>query len=174
MIVPRSRLLLWVALMVLPFSLLGAVEQVCRSFLIVSSRLLILVLSWMLWSAVEPGWNRTGTSPGGAHVEGPRGKIEMRIRKQLQATPLRLGLAFPREIHSAEEMDVLARGNEWSRITWTCQPFKRGNYHLASPPLSKAVSARFLGHSSRQVPTPSEIRVYPNLLTERKIWQPCF
>ncbi|EEF60990.1 DUF58 domain-containing protein [Pedosphaera parvula] len=171
MIVPRSRLLLWVALIVLPFSLLGAVEKSAApfSFVLIAAMILAALLDALL------GRN----SLAGIELQLPLivrmskdrdAKIEIRIKNNSRKPRrLRLGLPFPREIHSPlEEMEVnLPKDEEWSRMTWSCQPIRRGNYRLHSSFVEGISPLGFWG-IRRQLPTPSEIRVYPNLLTERK------
>jgi uncharacterized protein (DUF58 family) len=65
-------------------------------------------------------------------------------------------------------MDVmLPAESEWSRLTWPCTPLKRGKYHLA---VAHVECASPLGFWARRqvLPVASELRVYPNLLSERK------
>ena len=61
------------------------------------------------------------------------GKLELRIRNERRQTKiLRLALALPREIKSAQE-DLrvqLPAGGEWSQLAWPCLPLKRGRYLL--------------------------------------------
>ena len=97
-------------------------------------------------------------------------KVEMRIRNERQTRKtLRLALVFPGEVPPAEaEMEVgLPAGSEWSRLTWLCHPVKRGRYRIQSSCVEGS-SPFGLWAVRRTVPTPSEIRVYPNLMTERK------
>jgi uncharacterized protein (DUF58 family) len=82
---------------------------------------------------------------------------------------LRVALALPREIQTGhEEIDtILPAHSEWSRLTWTCTPLRRGNYQLDA---AFVESGSPLGFWSvrKTIPVQSEIRVYPNLLNERK------
>jgi uncharacterized protein (DUF58 family) len=56
---------------------------------------------------------------------------------------------------------------EWSRLLWTCKPVKRGNYHIDSIYI-EGVSTFGLWAARTMHPVSAEVRVYPNLLTERK------
>lgn len=171
MIVPRSRLLLWVAVIVLPFSILGALVPAAGS---ISMALIVALCVLAFADAIGGGSALSGISihlPEIVRMSRNReAKIELRIRNTPQKTRgLRLALALPREIRSEqEEMDVsLPGGSEWSRVLWNCQPLKRGNYRLQSSYLEGSSPLGFWA-VRRQIASPSEIRVYPNLLTERK------
>ena len=171
MIVPTTRLLQWFALVVLPFALLGALEPAALVISLACIGALILVA---VADAVA-----ARTSLAGIGVELPEvvrmskdreAKIELRVRNERQLQKrLRLAIALPRDIESTQE-DVLVdlpAGSEWSRLAWPCVPRKRGNYSLDA---AYVESASPLGFWSvrKAVPARAEIRVYPNLLTDRK------
>jgi uncharacterized protein (DUF58 family) len=82
---------------------------------------------------------------------------------------LRIALPFPREIRSdCEQMDVvLPAESEWSRLAWSCTPAQRGNYRVQSAYIEGYSPLGFWAVRV-QKPVQSEIRVYPNLLTDRK------
>src|SRR5882757_2455107 len=136
MIVPRSKLLLWVAVIVLPFALLGAVVP--------GATVISLGIIGVLFVAVVVDAIFSSKALAGIHVELPavnrmskdrEAKLEIRIRNecQIQRT-LRIALPLPREIPSeSEQMDVvLPAQSEWSRLVWSCTPAQRGNYRLHS------------------------------------------
>ena len=171
MIVPTTRLLQWFALVVLPFALLGALEPAALVISLACIGALILVA---VADAVA-----ARTSLAGIGVELPEvvrmskdreAKIELRVRNERQLQKrLRLAIALPRDIESTQE-DVLVdlpAGSEGSRLAWPCVPRKRGNYSLDA---AYVESASPLGFWSvrKAVPARAEIRVYPNLLTDRK------
>lgn len=171
MIVPTSRLLFWVAVIVLPFALMVAVVP---ATMMIS---LLFIGGLFLISAADAAGAKTGLT--GISLELPaivrmskdrEAKLEIRIRNEKQTVKkLRFGLAWPREIKSAdEEMETLLPAqSEWSRLTWPCVPLKRGNFRLdwafveTSSPLGLWVARK-------KAPVNSELRVYPNLLGERK------
>ncbi|HVM60815.1 MAG TPA: DUF58 domain-containing protein [Verrucomicrobiae bacterium] len=171
MIVPRSRLLFWVAIVVMPFSLLGAVlpTGTLLSVLVIASLVFLVVLDAALaYNGLQ-----------GIHVKLPdvvrlTKDVENAIDLQIEndrgdSLELRLGLAFPREIASPHE-DLLARvraGTRFSRISWPCTPLQRGIYNLDACYLERASSFGFWSVRTA-VPAHAEIRVYPNLLSERK------
>lgn len=171
MIIPSSRLLLWFALVVPPFALLGAVEPAA---LIVSLACIGALVIFALVDAVA-----ARTSLAGIGVELPKvvrmskdreAKIELRLRNEaMKPLRLRLALAMPRELESPEE-DVrveLPAGSEWSRLAWSCVPRKRGNYLLDAAYVEGASPLGFWA-VRKALPAHAEIRVYPNLLTDRK------
>jgi len=171
MIVPQSRLISWVSLVVLPFAAIAAVvpEAAVLSGLFIAAFVLLALLD----AALAQG------SLEGISIELPAivrlskdraGAIEVHIKNEKQqAKRLRLGLPLPREIASpdADLWTVLPAGHERSRFAWPCTPLKRGNYPLNSCHL-EAASPWGLWAVRARLPTRTELRVYPNLLTERK------
>jgi uncharacterized protein (DUF58 family) len=171
MIVPRSRLLFWVAMIVLPFALLGAVapSATVASLLLIGGFLLFVIVD-----AVGASKSLAGIGVELAAVarmsKDREGKLELRIRNQRQQPKnLRVALALPREIKTeSEEMDIiLPAQTEWSRLAWNCTPLKRGNYKLDSVFVEGNSPLGFWA-ARKTLPVQSEIRVYPNLLDERK------
>lgn len=171
MIVPRNKLLFWVALIVLPCSLLAAVEPgaVTVSFCCMGGLAALAFLD-----ALGAGKGLAGIElrlPDVVRMSRNRtAKVELRIRNQPQKQrTLRLALALPGEIRP-EKTELEARlpaGSEWSRLEWLCHPARRGRFEITE---SYAEGTSPLGFWAvrRTLPTPSEVRVYPNLLTERK------
>ena len=171
MIVPQNRLLLWFAVIVLPFALLIAVEP--------AAGVVSLALIGAFVIAVLADAAGTRTSLAGISVALPEivrmskdreAKLELRIRNERQDTrTLRVALGLPREIQSPQE-DVqvaLPSDTEWSRLTWPCLAQKRGSYRINTAHLE--ASSRFGFWSVRKtVPVSTELRVYPNLFAERK------
>jgi uncharacterized protein (DUF58 family) len=98
------------------------------------------------------------------------GEFEVHVENEMmQRRRIRLGLAFPKGILStANEREVYLPADSTAFVVpWPCKGLKQGRYVL---------DRYFLGTSSllglwalrRSVPTHLEIRVYPNLMTERK------
>ncbi len=98
------------------------------------------------------------------------GDVDIYVRNdRRRAQRLRIGLAFPREIGS--ELDsvhtVAPPDTQVAHLAWSVKPSRRGNYRLdrvymESPSPLGLWSIR--GSSEVQ----SELRVYPNLVTERR------
>lgn len=82
---------------------------------------------------------------------------------------LRLGLPWPRDIDTEEDelTTILPAEAESARVPWNFVPRKRGKYLLERCHL-EGQSPLGLWNIRRPSPISSEIRVYPNLLTERK------
>ena len=135
MIVPQSRLLLWVTVIVLPFAVVAAV--VPEAAVLAGLFIVAVVVLALLDAALAQG------SLEGISIELPavvrlskdrEGAIEVHItNEKQQAKRVRLGLPLPREIASPDEdlWTVLPAGSERSRLAWPCTPLKRGNYPLA-------------------------------------------
>jgi len=171
MIVPHNRLLFWVAVIILPGSLLAAIEPATAWFFFGGTGVLFLL-------AILDALNAR-RSLSGISVEAPsvvrtsqdrEAKLPLRICNQRQTSrQLRLGLPLPGAIQPKQEdmWIALPAGAEWSQMDWTCWPRKRGKYRLASACLEGTSPFGFWG-VRKQVALDCEIRVYPNLLTERK------
>jgi uncharacterized protein (DUF58 family) len=168
---PRSRLLFSFSAVVLPLTLVVAAVP-GQSYL--CSGLAAIFLMIVVSDAVSARRSLAGIGvalPTVVRMSKDReGKIEVRIQNQHgRVRSLRLALGLPAEIPpTAEEMDILLpEGLEWSRLLWTCTPVKRGNYHIDSIYI-EGVSTFGLWAARKMHPVSAEIRVYPNLLTERK------
>jgi uncharacterized protein (DUF58 family) len=171
MIVPRTRLLFWVAAVVLPFALLGAVSPAAAgiSLAFIGGFFLLVVADGV--GAMRSLAGIGIELPAIARMsKGREAKLELRIRNERQQSrQLRVALAWPRQIQSSDEhMDaILPAQSEWSRLAWTCTPLKRGNFQLASAFIESGSPFGFWA-MRKMLPVQSEIRVYPNLLSERK------
>src|SRR2546421_5515212 len=102
MIVPCSRLLLWVSVVVLPFSLLGAVEPSAGviSFGAIGLLALIVLIDGMRAPIALHGISVTLAEVTRMSKD-REGRLELRIRNEKQrAGELRLALAMPPEIES--------------------------------------------------------------------------
>jgi uncharacterized protein (DUF58 family) len=171
MLVPRTRLILWITLIVLLFTAVAAT---------------LPTLSWLaaifigglgflvIFDAVTARGGLGGVRvilPEVVRLQKDRlGTVEVRIQNDAQdARRLRIGFAFPREIKPASEdrEALLPAGAPVSRLDWAVTPARRGQYFVERVYL-EAVSpfgfwAARTSHALR-----SELRVYPNLFDERK------
>jgi len=171
MIVPRSRLLFWVAAVVLPFALIGAVSPPALGVALLCIGGLAAVV---LVDAISAGKSLAGIGvklPTVARMSKDReSTLELHIRNERQRQRnLRVALAWPREIQAASETvdAVLPSQSEWSRLAWSCTPRQRGNYRLDAAYVEGSSPIGFWS-VRKTVPVQSEIRAYPNLLNERK------
>ncbi len=174
MIVPSSRLLFWVAGVTLPAALLVAAEPA-------AAPISILLAAGLAAAAIADAWGAR-RSLAGVGIELPSvtrmskdrpGLLDVRIHNEVESRrngrPLRVALNWPLEVApSTDVLDlVLPAQPGWSKLSWTCSPVQRGRYQIDSA-FVEANSPLGLWASRRRVPVQSEIRVYPNLLTERK------
>ena len=171
MIVPRNRLLFWVGVGVVPFA--TAATLVPSLLMPVGAVLALFALLVTLDATLGFG------SLDGIGVEPPEvvrltkdreGLIEFLISNTTQKPMvLRLGLAFPQEIQSPQTdlLTQLPAGSAGARVTWPCTGTRRGAYRLER---CYVEGASPMGFWSVRAATPmeSELRVYPNLLPERK------
>lgn len=171
MIVPRNRLLFWVAAVVLPFAFLAAVAPDATGIALLFTGGLFLTAAADAYGARKSLDGIGVELPPVARMSKDReARLEVRIRNGPQrGRSLRLGLPWPREIKAvSEEMDaVLPAQSEWSRLAWPCTPLKRGNYRLAQA-FVEGTSPLGFWSARKSVPVQSEVRVYPNLLNERR------
>jgi uncharacterized protein (DUF58 family) len=171
MIVPQTRLLFWFAAIALPFSVLGAVYP--AAWLISIS----LILGMLLLAVVDAGLAVTRLE--GIGVELPAvvrlskdraASFPLLVTNSSQAARrLRLGLALPSGVTSAkEEFDAsLPAGADRAQVDWPCLPLRRGRMEIREVRLETGSPLGFWA-LRKAVRTRCELRVYPNLLNERK------
>ena len=171
MLVPRTRLLVWFALVVVPFATVaGALPP--ASFL--SAAILIVFAIVVTFDALAVRGRLAGIAVVVPELirlqKDRRGVIETRIgNKSMAAQPLRIGLPLPPEIATDDEARsvLLPAGAPWSRFEWPCTPAQRGQFFLERAYLEASSPLDFWAIRST-VPIRSELRVYPNLFEERK------
>ncbi|HEY0551120.1 MAG TPA: DUF58 domain-containing protein, partial [Verrucomicrobiae bacterium] len=171
MIVPRTRLLLWFAIIVVPFATLaGVVPSVAAvSFAAIALFVLTAAVDACLMSGNLGGVSLELTPLLRVTQERPF-FISVRLRNPSQrARTVRLALAFPPELlPGTEEITVdLPAQSEWSAFDWNCSAAKRGKFQVASARLEAASPFGFWSRW-KTIPVSSEVRVYPNLARERK------
>lgn len=171
MIAPRNRLLFWVAAIVLPFALLAAVAPA-------SGTMALLLVGGLCLAAILDAVGAR-QSLDGIRIELPSvvrmsrdraARLELRIFNPRQRKKtLRLAFAWPPELKPADdEIDTaLPADSEWSRLALSCTPLQRGRFELKAAFIESASPFGFWA-ARKTVDVQSEIRVYPNLLTERK------
>ena len=171
MIVPRARLLFWVASAVLPFALLGALAPASAGLALL---VVLLVLGLAAADAVA-GWRGVrglaAELPPVVRLAKDRpGGVSLRLYNPVAvARPLKVALAWPAEIApESETTDTLLPAQAgWTRITLNCTPRQRGRYAFTATYLEDASPLGFWA-VRKTVPGRSELHVYPNLLPERK------
>ncbi|GMW03739.1 MAG: hypothetical protein AMXMBFR84_48730 [Candidatus Hydrogenedentota bacterium] len=189
MIVPRTRLLFWVAVIAVPMSVLAVppaetglgiegLPQAMDRFAQQGHLLAIGLIGGLVLLAVFDAALAFG-SLNGVRAELPEVARLTKDREgtlpvHLFAAPgkrrlLRLGLAFPPEITTPSETieTEIAGTTAAASVTWPCTATRRGRYILDRVYLEGSSPLGFWAVRS-SVPTQSEVRVYPNLMHERR------
>ncbi len=171
MIVPRNRLLFWIAIVVLPFALLGAAVPAALGLSFAAIIALVLLAGVDALLAPRALSGITVSLPDIVRMSKDReGAVAIRIRNERQrARTLRVGFPIPPQIEPVQENELIAlpADTEWSQFQWKCRPVARGSYLLRSVFLEGASPFGFWAIRERQAAT-AEIRVYPNLTAERR------
>ena len=169
--VPTYRLLIFVGLILLPFTLLMLVfETVAVPAIVLSAAILVVVLM----DAFRSRRRLEGISVLSPEVvrvsKGRESNFALQIENAIGIVRrIRLGFAFPPEIYTpAVELKVeLPENNPDSSIDWPIKGLKQGRYAVDLCYLEAASSWGFWSvRSALQINL--EIRVYPNLFEERK------
>lgn len=171
MIVPGSRLLFWAALTVVPFAMvITLIPATAWLACLLLAGFVVLVVADALIAARPLAGVSLALAPVIRLTKDRAGKFELRIQNPAgHPVKIRLGLAFPPELNAAPDyLDVaLPGGSEWSQAVWACRPDRRGRFPLTEVYLEAGSPLGFWDYRRCQ-PLQSEVRVYPNLLTDRK------
>jgi uncharacterized protein (DUF58 family) len=171
MIVPGSRLLTWMILLVIPFGGVGIAlpsAGMIASLLVAGFALIVLADAAVSWRCL----NGLSVAGGGiVRLSKNRGGHFLLVLKNdgTKLSKVQVGLAFPAGIHSPQEKCSVALppDDPVSQIAWSCIAVNRGVYRL-DPCYLEAASKLGFWTIRRAKPLDLEIRVYPNILTERK------
>jgi uncharacterized protein (DUF58 family) len=170
MVAPRSRLILAVSA-ALPLALVAAIAPSSGPICVFLAGVLVLIATA---DAVAAGRSLDGIGielPAVARMSKDRkAALDVRVRnEQTRQRTLRIALGLPLEVQAeVDEVDVLLPGESvWSNLTWTCLARKRGRYSVSAAYI-EGISRLGFWVTRREIPVQSEIRVYPNLLSERK------
>lgn len=171
MIVPSGRLLFWVALLALPAVLLASTLPATApvAYGLVALLAMAVVLDLAFCSGRFQGLSIEATGLTRLSSERP-GHIDLTLRNRARwGRRIRLGLPFPLEIKSEHEiLEVrVAADHETFHLRWPVCATRRGRYwidacyaELDSPIGFWSIRRRFA--------LSAEVRVYPNLLRERR------
>ncbi|HRI86799.1 MAG TPA: DUF58 domain-containing protein, partial [Candidatus Hydrogenedentes bacterium] len=171
MIVPRTRLLLLTALIVLPFAVVSVFEP-SASLIAFAGISLLFVLAVIDAAMCYGRLNGLAFAlPETVRLTKDReGLVPITILNESGRThDLRVGVAFPREILSERpDLLTLAPGSmPATQVEWPITPLKRGNYPIERIYVEGASPLGLWGIRGMR-PVNSELRVYPNLLGERR------
>ena len=170
MIVPRTRLLAWFAIIAVPFATLGGVVSEAAPFAVVAIGLFVVlaIIDAFLATGLLKGFAMELTPLVRATQERPF-KIGARLQNPSQrARTLRVALAFPPEVTpDVDDLTVaLPAESEWSVFDWNASSAKRGRMMIQSARLEATSPIGFWAHW-KTLPVTCEIRVYPNLARDR-------
>lgn len=177
MIVPATRLLIWVAALVVPLTTLLGIFP--RSLPLTGPLLLVVLLVVLIDAARAIGRldGITLSVPAVNRLTRDRsGDILLTISSS-EARPrrLRVGLPLPEICEDETEELQLQVGAESgdATVSWTCRPLRRGRYPLTVGCLG-SWSPLGLWEVHRRQPLAGELRIYPNLAHERRTLAPFF
>jgi uncharacterized protein (DUF58 family) len=172
MIIPRTRLLVWVAIVVLPFGVAVAITPHAWPVAVIAivcltvvagvdasvSRSLLSRVSVKLPQVMRFSKDRPGRLP-----------LQFENESGQSVEKLRVGLPWPREIDAQiDEMFVaLPADGQRSEVEWPCVPRQRGRYPLENLFIETPSRLGFWA-MRKTAAVSSELRVYPNLLSERR------
>lgn len=171
MIVPRNRLIFWTGMVAVPFAALAAAIPAQEELSLAAVGLLLVI------ALIDASLSSMGLQ--GLAVEFPpvirlsrgrEGAINFIVENKTAKTrKLRLGLAFPPELSPKGEDLLLELPKESPRslFHWGCVPSRRGSYFFDRCYIEGKSPLGFWA-VRKTVPINSEIRVYPDLLAERK------
>lgn len=171
MLVPRTRLIVWVAVVGLPCAVAsGAGEWVAWAAWALAAVLgLVAVLDagiglgrvHSLEVRLPEVVRLAKDRPGGVPVH--LGNRHLRSRR------VRLGIGWPAAIQAPDDLctELGPTGSGWARLTWPCTARRRGCYRLAQVRLETASPLGLWAIRATQA-TETELRVYPNLHRERR------
>ena len=171
MLSPSSRLIWWVTLLVVPFATIAGVLPVYAPFAMLAICGFVTAVLFDALYAFRAVQGLGVECAGTVRLSKDRpGELDLIFKNEAPSNRLlRLGLPLPREIESPQE-DLLAEipgGGKMSRVGWPCTPRERGNYPLERCHVEGGSPLGFW--SARTVlPLHTELRVYPDLMKERK------
>ncbi len=171
MLAPRSRLIWWVTLLVVPFATVAGILPSAAPFaalLLCAFIVAVLVDALLAFRAVQD-WSVACPEP--VRLSKDRaGGLELLFTNATPASRvLRFGLPLPREIESPQEdlLVEIAGAGKTSCVNWPCTPRRRGNYRLEHCHIEGASPLGFWS-ARAALPMRTELRVYPDLMKERK------
>ena len=168
---PSSRLLLWFALIVVPFATVGPLVPGALPVAAAAVGAFALIV---VFDAVQAGRGLRGVRlvlPALVRLQKDRaGRVEVVIRRERSPRQLfRIGLVVGESILPEEEEHTVsvAAGLTDAKLEWRCTPRARGKFFIREAVAEVASPLGFwLGRMRQEAAC--ELRVYPNLFAERK------
>ena len=171
MIVPRANLLWWAGGCLLPLSVVAAIypDQAPLAWTGAGLLMLVPVLD-ALWAGGSLRGLEVGLGELVRLTKDAEGRIEVRILNKSGARRrIRLALSLPAELGCrGDDLETdLPADAQWSSLSMVCFPSRRGSYQ-AGPCYLGAPTPLGFWLKRKAVPVEAEVRVYPNLLGERR------
>jgi len=161
--------MLYAAALVIPFAAIVPIASPVVAKIAFASFLFVAVLDALF--AVRGKANLRVLFPNLVRLSKDReGAISLRIQNLDQKSKnIRIGLPFPTEVEAEmfDQLVQLPEGSEFSRFEWNCIPRKRGKYAIDLCYMEQVSPLGLWNYRSVQG-MECELRVYPNLLEERK------
>lgn len=163
--------MVWSAIVLLPFATLAGTIAEARPYA------LVVVGLFLLLAAIDALWLPSRLSPLSAELPAVTrvsmeraATLSIRLQNQLRRqAAVTVTLELPRELQS--EHDRLSVGlpvdSEWSEVAWKFQPLARGRFVIPSIRIEAISPLRFWA-GWRSFASAAEVRVYPNLKSERR------
>lgn len=169
-IVPRTRLIGWIALLALPAAAIGAMLPPQLPFAATVIVALAIIVCLDASRAPRTLAELSVSLPPLVRLHRHRpGSVEVQLSyKAAQPHPLRVGIAFPADFETVAEREVKLPGeNLTAKFAWDCLPRQRGQFTLDRVHV-EARSPWGFWAARTELPAHAELRVYPNLMDERK------
>ncbi len=170
-IVPTSRLVFWTGLIFLPFATLTtAIPSVSLLSWSIMSALFVTVIADSFLARRNLEGFQVEMPDIVRLSQGREGNIEIRIRNEKTAyRHLKIAFVFPGEIVSSQNYMAVHLPPEipLSFFLWPCRGIRQGRYLLDTSCLEVS-SPLGLWDVRTTVPVHTEIRVYPDLMSERQ------
>jgi len=171
MLTPRSRLIWWVALLVVPFATIAGVlpgAAPLAILLICAFAVAALFDAVLAFRSVQ---NISVESTETVRLSKDRASELELLFKSIAPDDrvLRFGLPLPRDIESPQEelLVEIPGAGKTSRIGWPCTPRRRGNYLLKRCHIEGTSPLGFWA-ARMALPLQTQLRVYPDLMKERR------
>jgi uncharacterized protein (DUF58 family) len=169
-VAPQNRLLFWIGMVLLPFAGLAGTVPSTVPLAVVASGLLAVLVATDAALSLSRLRGISVALPETVRVSKDReGTIDITIQSDSESRRrLRIGLAFPAEIESPQDdVTTVLTGQGVFRVPWPCTARKRGVFCLEKVYVEQASKMGFWA-IRQSAPTRAEVRVYPNLLGERR------
>ncbi|OHE81352.1 MAG: hypothetical protein A3G75_01920 [Verrucomicrobia bacterium RIFCSPLOWO2_12_FULL_64_8] len=168
--VPASRLLRAVLWVIPLAAVAGPLPQFGPAWMLALGGVALAALADLVWSLHQTRLPEPGLPEAVRFSKDRVGAVPVRFTHQGgEPVRLRFGLGLPAEFEASlpDAWVEFPAGATRASITWACTPRRRGRFS-AGPACLEIESRWKFWHLRAKCPTRCELRVYPNLFTERK------